>query len=246
MVKQWSGLQWLSWLQVGWLLRALAVLVCSAPALALAHRPPPPAAVRATAAIDADVQGSLRTQQVLTARLAELGRHPARRDLPDKVSLLTGQLLAEQQRFSALLHELAVARQADADWQVQQAQARCQPAPQAPIPPPPPPPVHAPHCLPDAAFAELHQRLRALSFDRDRLAALQDAIHAGARLSAEQAVQLQALFTFGDGQVRSAAQMCKHAIVEAGALPRLIAALRFESDRNKLRKATGNRCGVGM
>jgi len=185
----------------------------------------------------------MRAQQMLTARLGELGRQPARRDMPDKVSMLVGQLMAEQQRVAVLLQELAVARQADADWQVQQAQARCQPAPQ---PPPPPPHVHVPHYLPDAAFAELHQRLRALPFDRDRLGALTDAIHAGARLSAEQAVQLQALFTFVDGQVRSAAQMCKHAIVEHGALPRLIAALRFESDRNKLRKATGNRCGVGF
>jgi hypothetical protein len=104
----------------------------------------------------------------------------------------------------------------------------------------PPPP--GPMAMSPADFAELRQRVQDEPFENNRLSLLRDAIQAGARFTSAQALAIVEELDFAQGKMQAAAMMCP-AMAEPGALPRLIAAMPYETYRDQLRRATGGRCG---
>lgn len=199
---------------------------------------PPPASLPGTGdrvtAILAKLDRRLARVEQLGARLESLSRaRPNRRTLA-RIRKLSRKMSAHTRRLRRLQSELAGAL------------AHQPRMPEIPViidPPVSTLPVPRDFlAMPRHEFDALVQRLRAESFESSRMNLLRDALQANARFDISQALRIMALFGFGRSQVEAATLLCE-GMVEQGALPRMIAALSFESARDDLRKRTGGRCG---
>ncbi|MBI5607745.1 MAG: DUF4476 domain-containing protein [Deltaproteobacteria bacterium] len=109
------------------------------------------------------------------------------------------------------------------------------PPPQAVPPPPPPPP---PQALTHERFDQFAARLKHAAFTKAQIAAVQDEIHAGSWFNCRQVIAVMEIVTFADPQVHVATMMWPR-VVDPQNFPEVLAALTFESQRDKLRKNLG-------
>lgn len=118
------------------------------------------------------------------------------------------------------------------------------PPPPAPLPPPvmvppppaPPPPPPAPRAMGEAMFRKLTERLREVAFAKAQIAAIRDEVRVGSRFDTRQVIAVMEIVSFPDHQVDACVEMWP-AVVDPQNAPDVIAALTFESHRNRLRKA---------
>lgn len=199
-------------------------------------RPPtlPPGSARSVAEIMADIDARLGRMEKMSANLEQLslGR-PDRRTLArlGKLSRRMGAYATELRQLQGELSQsLAYGR---GDWD---APVRLEP-PVSILPMP-----QGPAALPRHELDALVQRLRAERFESSRMSLLRDAIRANAHFDAAQALLVMELFDFGSSKVEAATLLCQ-VMVEPGALPRMTAALGYDSDRRTLRQRTGGHCG---
>lgn len=113
------------------------------------------------------------------------------------------------------------------------------PAPLPPpvmVPPPPAPPPPAPRAMGEAMFRKLTERLREVAFAKAQIAAIRDEVRVGSRFDTRQVIAVMEIVSFPDHQVDACVEMWP-AVVDPQNAPDVIAALTFESHRNRLRKA---------
>ncbi len=106
-------------------------------------------------------------------------------------------------------------------------------------------PVVAPtptlHAMSAADFAGLMSRLRSETWEETRLKMIGDQLASGSLLDRAQAKQLVGLFKWDENRIEAIVAACS-VMTEAGALPELIATLKWDSSQDTLRKRTNGRC----
>ncbi len=93
-----------------------------------------------------------------------------------------------------------------------------------------------------SSFSALPTRMKGNAWQEDRIKMIADEMTAGARFDKQQALRLMGLFKWDENKVIVGTKVCT-AMVEAGALPAMIATMKWDQSRDALRKATGNQCG---
>ena len=202
-----------------------------------AHTGPPalpPGSARSVAEIMADIDARVGRMEKMSANIEQLSQGRLDRRTLARLRKLSRKMSAYATEARQLQGELAQALARDRrDWD-------------APIQLDPPvsilPIPHGPTALPRHELDALVQRLRAEGFESSRMNLLRDAIRARAHFDAAQALLVMEQFGFGSSKVEAGTLLCQ-VMVEPGALPRMTAALTYESDRRQLRRRTGGHCG---